>query len=318
MTEWHQAYGLSFRNQACSAFSLPFMRSEPPQGGEADIDIRLGPVPARLEGAVTEHGLWSTAPGRFLLRDGPIGGFLARDGRDVIVEPAPGASPAELRMFMTGSVTASLLQQRGIIPFHASGLRIDDGIVLFAGPSGAGKSSLLGEWLRRGYPSVSDDLVGVTVGPHGHPLVRPGYPVIKLWEDVIDQFDRSDETSGTTRVREGLAKHILPVQMFDAAIRRLKAVFVLRGRGADTVEVRRLSGATAFAAIGDITYRARMLPGLGMSATHFATASAILARVPVFSITRGQHGFTVSEMADAVMQCLEEADTEPRSMEAAR
>ncbi|MEM6479192.1 MAG: hypothetical protein AAF647_09120 [Pseudomonadota bacterium] len=299
------AFGLRFRHLAASAVSLPFVRCGESPGAREDVTIRLGNAPERLDQAHVEHGLWSAAPDVFLLRDPHVGGILVRDGTEIVLDPLGGADPADLRMFLCGSVMAALLQQRSIIPFHASAVRLGAGAVLFAGASGAGKSSLLAEFTQRGQACLSDDVVGVTLGAGGCPLALPSYPATKLWEDTIAHFALSQRPK--TRLRSDLPKHMIAIERFEPAPCPMRAVILLTGENAGAPALARLSGADAFAALQRATYRKRMLQGLGRAATHFALLSSLLSQIPVFALSRGPGAFSTAQMADAVLGLFTDA-----------
>jgi hypothetical protein len=78
-------------------------------------------------------------------------------GRLARREPTGGALQAALRVALS-----CCLPQRGGLPLHAAGVRIDGGAVAFFGPSGAGKSTLAAS---SPFPVVSDELVAVTGSP---------------------------------------------------------------------------------------------------------------------------------------------------------
>src|SRR3989454_2089338 len=53
--------------------------------------------------------------------------FRSREGREIVVEPAPGVDAGTLRLFLLGPVRAVLLHQRGFLVLHASAVVLDGG-----------------------------------------------------------------------------------------------------------------------------------------------------------------------------------------------
>ena len=67
--------------------------------------IRLGQTPARLEAADHVAPLFQTqGRNRYLLLLPGIGRILVQAGREVTVEPEPGADPSVLRAILTGPI----------------------------------------------------------------------------------------------------------------------------------------------------------------------------------------------------------------------
>ena len=177
----YTAYGLHFR----SALTLPFQPLPGPPAGEADVTIRFGPTPAALPRPLHTHTmqpiiLWEAALGAFLLHVPGLARFCVTDGGDIMIEPC-GSSDHDVSVFFTGTVLTALLQQRGLIPFHASAVATGAGTVLFAGQSGMGKSSLLAALIERGYAAMSDDVTAVKVGAAGRPIALSAFPSMRLW-----------------------------------------------------------------------------------------------------------------------------------------
>jgi hypothetical protein len=73
----------------------------------ANAFIRYAAVPDRIQGVVANETQWWASPHEYLQRIPGIANFLARDGRESLVEPAPRASPEDI-----GSAT----EQLGISP----------------------------------------------------------------------------------------------------------------------------------------------------------------------------------------------------------
>ena len=112
-----------------------------------------------------------------------VGTFLVRDGREIIVDPAPGVDEALLRTILLGPIMAVLLRQRGLAVLHASGIAMNGGAIAFLGKSGCGKSTLAEAFYDRGYGVVTDDVLAIHLD-ETQPHVFPGYPSIKLFPDA--------------------------------------------------------------------------------------------------------------------------------------
>src|SRR6185436_17962029 len=83
------------------------------------------------------------------------------------------------------SVTGAVLQQRGLLPLHASALLLGAGAIALLGPSRAGKSTLAAALARRGHPVLADDVVPVS--PEPTPTVMGGSSVLQV-EDEYRQL----------------------------------------------------------------------------------------------------------------------------------
>jgi hypothetical protein len=63
-----------------------------------------------------------------------IGRYLVRDGREIIVDPAPDAPDRDVRLFLLGSTLGILCHQRGLLPIHANAIVVGGGAVAFSRP----------------------------------------------------------------------------------------------------------------------------------------------------------------------------------------
>ena len=203
----YRAYGLWVR----SPIALPFIRVPVPPAGEPDVTVRIGVTPEALPAPVESHGPWETAPGAYLrsVRDGVR--FLVTGGRDILVE-LRGSSDDVVGLFLTGSVFAALLQQRGVALLHAGAIETDSGAVLFAGDPGTGKSSLLAALVERGYAMLADDVTGVVPDAGGGAVALSAFPRMKLWADTLNELAWQERARG--KVREGWEKYLVPVERF--------------------------------------------------------------------------------------------------------
>ena len=190
------------------------------------VSIRLAAVPQSIANVVANEGRWWASRQEYLLRVPQVANFLVRNGREVLVQPAPGALPADIRAYLLSPIFSTLCHQAGMYSLHASAVRVDAGVVAFLGNSGAGKSTLAAGLAQRGYALICDDIClldprpndhcdvknchsepersGGEESPHfvrspaQHPiseevLVIPVAPALKLWRSALDHLGAGHE-----------------------------------------------------------------------------------------------------------------------------
>src|ERR1700733_4579320 len=81
--------------------------------GDPDVVIRLGSVPRTPRKATMREEIAFHARG---------GAFHIKEGREIVLDPEPGADPSLLRVLLAGRMMAFLLRQRGWLPTHRSGI----------------------------------------------------------------------------------------------------------------------------------------------------------------------------------------------------
>ena len=291
----YTAYGLHVR----SPIALPF---SPRPAGAPDVAVRFGPTPVALPAPARVRkkvGIrWEAAPGAFLMNVDGTARYLVSDGRDVLVEPR-GGSDSEIAGLLTGPVLAALLQQRGVMTFHASAIETRAGAVLFAGHSGSGKSSLLAALIERGYVMLADDVTGVVLDAAGRRLeALAAFPVTRLWADAVHALDWHDRTR--SRVHEAAEKYLVPVERFCTTPLAVRAVCVLASHDRDGIEVEPLRVSAAFRQMLGLMYRRVFLDGLGQRPAHVRTVVAMAKRVPVARVVRPAHPFLLDALADRI------------------
>ena len=301
----YTAYGLRVR----SALALPFLPVPP--AGEADVTIRLGPTPQALSApaekrmlkALGNGSLWEVARDAMLLNIEGLARYLVTDGRDITIQ-LHGGSDHDVSLLLTGTVLTALLQQRGLVTFHASAIATETGAVLFMGPSGGGKSSLLAALIERGFIMLSDDVTAVEVGAAEKPRGLPAFPCTRLWADALDALEWKDRPQ--EHVREGVEKYLVPVERFHPTPLPLRAVYTLTSENRQDVRIEQVPAAQVFRWLYKRTYRKRLLHGMGQQATHFRTLTAIVQGVPVFRVIRPRNPFLLDALADRIKAHLRE------------
>ena len=297
----YTAYGLHFR----SALALPFRPMPSPPAGEADVTVRFAPTPMELPCPLYTHTMqpiergirWEVSPGAFLLHVPGLARYLVTAGREIVIEPC-GGSAHSVSAFLTGTVLAALLQQRGLVTFHAAAVATRTGAVLFAGKSGRGKSSLLAALTERGYLTLSDDVTAVEMHATGKLSALSAFPWTRLWADALDTLgwrDRPDEW-----VQEGQDKYQVPVERFCPTPRPLRAVYILLPKTQPHIRIERVPLRQVFEQLHKRSYRKQIQYGLGQQALHFRTLAAMVNSLPVFRVIRPTHPFLLDALADRI------------------
>jgi hypothetical protein len=118
-----------------------------------------------------------------LVWDG-VGSFLIKGGRSIGYQEHPGAMSGSVGQALLGPAMGLLLQQRGLVPLHASALAIDGVAIGIAGDSGMGKSTTAYALHERDHPLVTDDIAALSC--HGDEvLIPPGHAALRLWPDSL-------------------------------------------------------------------------------------------------------------------------------------
>ena len=245
-----------------------------------DLVIDIGAVPERLPDLVVERPFFqASADGHCRYAVPGVASYLVDPkGQRVVIAPEMAISAPDIRVFLLGTVFGILCYRRGLIPLHASCVRIGEGAVAFSGQSGIGKSTLAATFMRRGHDVLADDITVIDVHAPGGPCVLPAFPRLKLWQNALDRLSLSKD--GLENSRSDLAKYHLPVAAFHAAPLRLHAIFQLDpddSRG--NPPLRQLRGPEAVARVGRDLYRRAMMARLGLSKETLA-ATLRLAAIP--------------------------------------
>ena len=301
---WIRSYGLLFH----STIPIPEMNAVDPNilgpSDRPDVTIGVGSIPEHLNAPIRAGVLHEANAEQFLLRVENVGRFLVSRGTEILIEPLPGVSAHEVRVFLLGSVLGGLLHQRGFLVLHASGIGTRQGAVLFAGDSGAGKSTLLGEFLRRGHRMMVDDVAAIKVDVGAHPVVVPSYPRTRLWGETARRL--SIDTTGLSRTRPEMDKYErqLPDQFWDQEA-PIAAIYHLAGSDGDELSLTTLGPMEAFHTVLNNTYRQVLLDGLARRQEHFDLASGTARSARVIRVIRPAHTFQLVELADRILADLE-------------
>jgi hypothetical protein len=154
----------------------------PAGDGEPDVVIRLGSVaPSAHRPTPDEEFSFNTLAGAFHIKG----------GREIVVDPLPGAAPGALNVVLLGRIMAFLLRQRGWLPLHASAVVLNERATLFLGPSGCGKSTTAAAFHAGGHLVVADDVGAVRV-INAQCIMRPAWSRLRLLDDAQEVVEGMD------------------------------------------------------------------------------------------------------------------------------
>jgi hypothetical protein len=262
----------------------------------ADVAIRRGSVPPRLEDASAHGPTWDMAGDRFLLRIPGVARYLLIAGREIIVEPEAGATGADVSIFIIGTVFGILLHQRGHIVLHASAVRVNGKAVLFCGPSGAGKSTLAAALGGEGFECVTDDLCVIAPTEGGTLMVYPDGRRLKLWAQAVKHLGLAEQRGD--RVRETLEKYYVAPESTVTEPVPLGAVYALReARPPYAPGIERPNVVDSALLLRRNAYRPALVERLEQRERYFHAATTIANVAGVYYFTRS---LDFAAMADSV------------------
>ncbi|HEX8241579.1 MAG TPA: hypothetical protein VF574_17715 [Allosphingosinicella sp.] len=273
----YRLFGLNLRSQIDLAGVAP-----PVEAGAADVEVVLGKVPS----GDYPPG-YSATPDGTVLTITKVGRYLIRDGREIVIEPAAGASERNLRLFLLGSAIGALLHQRGLLPLHANAIDLGGRAVAFSGHSGAGKSTIAAWFHDRGYPILADDVCVIGFDESGRALAYPGIPRLRLWREALEASGR--DAGAYDRSFDGMDKFDVPTAMADKlGPLPLAAIYLLRKAGdeGDGPAIDRLSGIDVVDTLVSNTYRGGYLRTIGRTGEHLAACLKVARAVPLFRARR--------------------------------
>lgn len=242
--------------------------------------------------------LWQVTGDRFRLDAPGVASYDVGGGRTVTIEPAPGATGAEVARILSMAPLAALLYQRGCLAFHAAACvppLLDSenerggetpGAILLAGSSGAGKSTLLAALVQRGWRALADELAIVDLDAQGHPIVFPHPSPIRLWPDA----------QAALRWAETPVGRLEPLR----DPQPLGAIYWLSVHNRGGVEASELSGIDRFRAIGALMYNTHIADALLDRTIYLHKAGALAQTVSLHRLGRSRGHWCIDALVDKI------------------
>ncbi len=243
------------------------------------VTIQLGIVAEHLPGARKTGVCYELGPRALQLNVPGIARYLARNGDEIVIDPAPEASEDTLRAFLLDAPMCGIFHQRGMLPFYGAAVEVGEGAVMIAGISGTGKSTVARGLMGRGYKLISDDLT-VVADRGGRLVVLGGYPSQRLPMDVLRR-ERLDPEA-YPRVREGIARRLVPVspEQWSGTTRPLRKIYILGTWNKTDTEFKELEeGNLKFSLLHDAMHR-QYLSGMGGGFSLVKITAKLMSRMP--------------------------------------
>ena len=194
MKRRYQAFGLQIESDLC----LPELREG---RSESPIDLLIEENPSLSAQDSSPERLWYSVE--------KLGSFLIEEGSRIQYRRDDGDEDT-LRLIILGSCLGAVLQQRGLVVLHGNAVSQDGkSVQIIVGDKGAGKSTTAAWHYLKGDKILADDVCAIMSGPDGMPVVLPGYPQLKLWQESASLLGLSTEK--LRRVRAEFEKYCLPI-----------------------------------------------------------------------------------------------------------
>jgi hypothetical protein len=260
----------------------------------------LHAVPSSLQKATARGIIWELNAGEFLMKFPGVARFLVSAGKEIYLDPEPGADLADALPFLLGTCWGALLLQRGALVLHGAAVAVDGRAYVFCGRSGIGKSSLVAALCESGCQFLNDDVCAVHLDDRGRAVVWPDGRRLKLFEESIRHLALNGRERGV--VRPGIAKHyVVPPgsQVFGPV--PVGGVYILRDQKAsEEAGLRRLSLIEGAQQLLNRNYRARLSAAMPTHHLQVAATAAMLREAAVFTLTRPRDLMQLGETAAAL------------------
>lgn len=214
---------------------------------------------------------------------------------------------ADTATYLLGPVMGFVMLLRGIVCLHASAIVIGNEAIALVGPAGSGKSTTAAAFAQRGYHVLAEDVVTLD-DVDEHFLVRPGYPVIRLWPPAVKALWGSE--SYLPPLTPNWDKCYLDLQeRFQREPLPLAAIYQLGERRHDRIAayVEPLERADALMSLVANTYATKLM-NKEMRAREFELLTRVVSKVPVRRVTPHADLARIQELCECILSDFRDAD----------
>jgi hypothetical protein len=298
-------YGYHLRS-AIPLSSLPAWPVPAPEA-EPEITLNLGKTPSSLDDLLWSSPFIQIARDKSaLVRVAAVASFYLPNGREIIVQPAPGVHPSEIEAIFLSTVAGVVLHQRNLLPFHASCVllngRAGGRAIAITGLAAQGKSALAVALVQRGATLLADDLCVVNSANKSMHAIG-GCHHARLWPDVMDHLKIPNEQRLATRPHHG--KHAVALASSKLGSYPLTHLIRFGTTSNTTPELVPLHGPGSVLPARNLIFQRDIGHLLGNASLEFRTLTALAHHVRVRSLSRTQLLKHLDQCADLILAAIE-------------
>jgi len=297
MSYKYLAYGIP----VISTIPLPAFVEWPDEIAAKPIFVSERIVPESLQTPALEEKPFSTFNENELLYLVPdVARFYVRNGEEITIESL-GGNWSEILLYFYANCMAAVLFQRNLIPFHLSGVFLNESqVLLFAAPSRIGKSTTSVMLQQKGYAPFTDDTAILRV-EEGKCFAKASYPMIRLWQNSIDEqtiLKESTKQSIRTDIEIDKYEFTFHHQFVTEKVEVVGIVF-LEAEG-NEIRIKKNKPNIGIQYLDNNIYRKQWLNGMKKQFLQFEQLTGIINTVPTWIATRPKNELTFGRFADAI------------------
>lgn len=278
------------------------------------LSVQAGQVPSELSGARRPLPWAQVSDTAAMLRFRHDGRLLVERGERVTIDWAGAdALGGDPRWILQGWAVTLAWLQRGHLSVHAATARIGDAVVALAGHRGAGKSTTTMGLQSRGHTVLVDD-VALVETRGGTAWTTPYARNVHLLPDSARALGL--DYDALPRLAGGRDKVAVTTASAEMQTRRLDMVVVLDVDDdplSDAPRLERVRGAQCLRLLAPHTARDGLAPEILGRQRYFELLAELADTVPVYSLRRPQHPWSLPAVLDLVETVAREHEALPGS-----
>lgn len=275
-----------------------------PASRPSDIELAIGPIESLVAPDHVGESFQAKGDSRFILDVNQRGRVLVADGRRIVFEPREDVDPTRVRLILIGTVQSVLWHQRGLLPLHASALRIGERAVAIAGPTGSGKSVLAAVLAGQGAPLLTDDFAVLDLAD-GQPRLLPGYQRVRLWADACEALGLQD--SKLARAHPAYEKFVVDgADLTEQEPVPLGDILIMSGERGDELKLERLGAVAAVKLLLEVVHTPEAARALGRQGQVFHAINGLISGgVRVWRLSQPNDLARVHEVAAEIVRAMQ-------------
>lgn len=293
----YRGFGVNIRS------NIEFPELFPADFEEEDIEIQFAEFDDPWFRAIDpDLGGQQIHPGTYRLQIPGVGRFMVSRGRLLKMASDKSADAFAFRMYaLTYAMSACIIQRRHTL-LHASGIFLNEKVILFAGESGAGKSTIISKFNLKGFSIFTDDVCVLDgqMSNEGQMLASASYPIIKLDTKILARdFPHVHPLNlWPDSEKKGVRFH----ETFDPCRYPLACVIIISTvSDSSEVQLKPLQGLDAFRQLGNCVYRKSLIRNIGQQGDLTRVLTNLAGNTPIFNASRP----ALPDEGNALLEVLE-------------